>query len=80
MRARVRCWPNGRVIPSVEADFSTAPMVGDMIELVEFVALAVKQRRFDPGGRLTLWCDPEPGSDYTPEMIADAFDEVRRSA
>jgi hypothetical protein len=75
--ATVRCWPEGRVIPGVEIEFFTIPLVDDVIEIVEYVAVIVRRRRFAPDGAMTLWCDPEPGSDYTFEMLRSAFDEVR---
>ena len=78
MRATVRCWPKGGgVLPAAEMEFATAPLVGDYIEVIEYVTLVVRSRRFSPEGGLVVWCDPEPGSDYTFEMLRDAFDEVR---
>lgn len=77
MKATVRCWPEGRVIPSVEMEFGVAPVIGDVIEIVEYVALLVTRRRFDPDGGLTLWCEPEPGSAYGFDTLLAAFDEVR---
>jgi hypothetical protein len=77
VKATVRCWPNGRVIPAVEVEFDAPPMVGDVIEIVDYVSLTVRQRRFAPDGHLVLRCDPEPGSDYGIDTLTEAFDEVR---
>lgn len=67
--AVVRCWPNGRVVPSVVRLFSAPPVVGDVIEFAD-VEVAVVGRRFDPNGGLHLRCE----TPNTAEEVAAAFD------
>lgn len=75
--ATVRCWPNGRVIPAADMKFAAPPLVGDVIEITDFIELLVRDRRFAADGRLILRCDPLPGSGYDFDALQRAFDEAR---